>query len=75
MATKELKAKYGEGNTRHVVNRAIRAELLGGAALIEARTWFHKNQVRNKNDIVAVIDDAIFEMDNEIRRRYDMNQL
>lgn len=76
MATKDLKDKYGEGNTRSIINRAIRAEILGGGKLLDLRTWLHpRPESREKGHVVQVLDQILFDFENEIRRRYGMNEL
>lgn len=76
MATKDLKDKYGEGNTRTVINRAIRAEILGGERIIELRTWLHpRPDSREKLRAVQELDAVILDFENEIRRRYGMNPI
>lgn len=71
--TKRLKETYGEGKTRTIVNRAIRAEIPGGDGVLNARTILHKQGIQG--DAVAELDKALFDMENEIRRRFGMNQI
>jgi len=42
MTTMDLRGKYGEGRSRQVVNRAIRAECPGGPEALEALELLHK---------------------------------
>lgn len=75
--TKKLKDKYGEGKTRTIVNRAIRAEIPGGAQVLDARTELHKSPSNHKHDQSAIefLDAALLDMENEIRARYGMNSI
>ena len=71
--TKLLKDKYGEGKTRTIINRAIRAEIPGGAKVLDARTELHKQ--KNQSPAVQLLDQALFEFENQIRSRYGMKLL
>ena len=71
--TKSLKDKYGEGKTRTIINRAIRAEITGGGSVLDARTLLHQH--KEFGDVVAELEKALFAMENEIRIRYGMKIL
>ncbi len=76
MATKDLKDKYGEGKTRTIINRAIRAEIPGGAELLDLRTWLTpRPESKDKAHVIDILDQVLWIFDNEIRRRYGMNQI
>jgi hypothetical protein len=83
MPTLDLGAKYGRGNSRALINRAIRAELVGGDQCLTAldalaelrRKW----RERGWTDGLVEIEEALRRVDRlyatmraEIRRRYDM---
>jgi len=87
MATKELREKYGKSTAEQAVNAAIRAELPGGAALLDALEIAHKAAGRyqtggtSRGDdpaaatvgrVLAALRAAKGAMEDEIRRRYDM---
>ena len=69
MSTKDLKDKYGEGKTRGIINRAIRAEIPGGAKLLDLMDELSGRETFITRALVAIRD----EMDKEIRRRYGMS--
>lgn len=85
MPLKELRSAYGKtgGDPRQAINRAIRAELTGGAGILDLLPIVrHMAQVEGWKDAkgepspaamiyerVAAIAD---ELETEIRRRYEM---
>ncbi len=87
MATRDLREKYGSaGSARLIINRAIRAELPGGAEALDAAELFHQIVCRHgmyepgtrtptvaqvAHDRLAAILNA---MEAEIRRRYKIPQ-
>lgn len=79
MPLKDLKEKYGrQGKARQAINRAIRAELPGGHAALDAvekwhgachnRGWVEGVHLRAYVDLLEIVD----AMEDEIRRRYEM---
>jgi hypothetical protein len=89
MSLRDLRARYGKtsGSAREAVNRAIRAELPGGAETLDALELFHKivqrvgdtepgsgrpTVAQVAHDRLSTIADA---MEEEIRRRYGMPAL
>jgi hypothetical protein len=85
MGTRELKARYGtNGGTAAALNRAIRAEIPGGAETLDALELAHQIVSRTgelESDgrtptIAQVFHDRLSAianaMDAEVRRRYTM---
>jgi hypothetical protein len=82
MAMKELGAKYGKGSGRGLVNRAIRAELLGGDEALDALTAIHHAAQHAATDMVkcvaslsaahTLMSELVRKMSNEIARRYEL---
>lgn len=83
MPSRELGEKYGAGNSRALVNRAIRAELVGGDKCLDALTCLDQLKIkwtdRGWTEGLADIDTALSatrrlrdRMVAEIRRRYGM---
>lgn len=74
--TKSLKHRYGEGKTKTIINRAIREELAGGSEILDLREQVHLagDSIAGK-EMATKLNTVIFEMDNEIRRRYGMNEI
>ncbi len=68
MNTKDLKDKYGEGKTRGIINRAIRAEIPGGAELLDLMDRLSGTDTDITRSLVAIRQ----QMELEIRKRYDM---
>ncbi len=86
MPTRELREKYAAGNQRDAINRAIRAELPGGNAVLDLLELTHHAAQRlgwrepdGSSSLLCVIHErlcaAAAEMENEIRRRYGMPEL
>jgi hypothetical protein len=76
MATKDLREKYAASTTKQAINRAIRAELVGGAEALDAleRCNQFRRQWRTAETIGAVemVQAIVAAMEAEIRRRYEM---
>lgn len=83
MSTRDLALKYGRGNSRALVNRAIRAELVGGDHCLDAlnaldqlgRKWRDRGWTEGLADIeeaLARVHALRRQLAAEIRRRYDM---
>lgn len=81
MAASDLKAVYGKSSkTRHAINKAIRAELVGGNDALDcihplgrlARNLREKDLpgAERAIDAVNALDDVLREMQLEIMRRY-----
>jgi hypothetical protein len=79
----DLKAKYGGGNTRTTINRAIRAELAGGNECLDAvhaleqlrREWASRGFTEGMGDVEAALRHAgaVYErLKAEILDRYEM---
>lgn len=82
MSIRDLKEKYGGSKGRQVVNRAIRAEIIGGNEALDAVECLrrlHRLGVDRRypwaadataalNSVMAIVD----EMSEEIARRYDL---
>lgn len=83
MSTKDLAAVYGRGNSRALINRAIRAELVGGDHCLDALNaldqivfkFRERGWVEGLADAEAALSHARrlhASMSREIRRRYQM---
>lgn len=83
MSTRDLSAKYGRGNSRALVNRAIRAELVGGDLVLDSlnaldqlrQKWLDRGWVGGAAEIdtaLAAVHTLYARMRGEIRRRYGM---
>ena len=82
MAMKELGAKYGKGSGRGLVNRAIRAELLGGnealdalKAIHDAELHFASNPAKCAAELSrahTLVSELVRKLSNEIARRYEL---
>lgn len=83
MGMKELGEKYGKGNGRTLVNRAIRAELPGGNELLDVigLVWEAKQFLANGRadaaadkiaDANGKLNDGMQAMSAEIARRYEL---
>lgn len=76
MSTQDLRAKYEAGNTKQAINRAIRAELVGGPEALDALERI--NQLVRKHRVTETIEArscafaVVAAMEADIRRRYDM---
>lgn len=68
MSNQDLAAKYGTGNRARLINKAIRAELVGGNEALAALDRM-KLQGGPGLDLVRAIVEA---MAAEIRRRYGL---
>ena len=88
MSTRELRAKYGRtaGSSRAAINAAIRAELPGGAIVLDLCELTHHaaerlgwNDADGTPSLIRVLherlSEAANEMEAEIRRRYGMPPL
>lgn len=74
MAAEDLKRAYGDGNTKTILNRAIRAEFPGADELIELRTWLNaRPECPEKFRTCKVLDRYLTKLENQIRERYGMN--
>ena len=84
----DLKAKYGSSATRRVlVNRAIRAELPGGAAVLDAMQAAHglneallkryrdSSQCQQSQQVLDLLRTAANAMSDEIATRYGLEPL
>jgi hypothetical protein len=78
MATRELCDKYG-GNQKMAINRAIRAEIAHGGAILDAMTAYagllHRCGGRINEEVYNALATAADAMEAEIRRRYEMPPL
>lgn len=82
MPIRDLREKYGKGKGREVVNRAIRAELVGGDDCLDALQLMHRLTTRLKDRQIAGAADAQLALDAvrriseimaaEIAKRYDL---
>lgn len=83
MPTRDLAEKYGRGNSRALVNRAIRAELVGGDHCLDAlnaldqlrQKWRERGWTEGLADIEAAlrhVQSLDARLRAEIRRRYDI---
>ncbi len=70
MNTKDLKDKYG-GQQHIAINRCIRAELPGGARLLDLIARIAATHQEFTQELMLVRRD----MEAEVRRRYDMPPL
>jgi hypothetical protein len=86
MATQDLRKKYGNGKQQQVINAAIRAEIPGGAEVLDLMELTHHagqrlgwREADGRPSILQVIHDrlrvAAEAMESEIRRRYGMPAL
>ncbi|MGD9858233.1 MAG: hypothetical protein AB7U20_25105 [Planctomycetaceae bacterium] len=80
MSLKELRDRYGESvDEQQIIDRAIHAELPGGAEALDARVQL--DRLRRKSPgpdaeiAVQLIDEIIGAMDWEIRSRYKLEIL
>jgi hypothetical protein len=76
MGTKELREKYEASGTKQAINRAIRAELVGGDLVLDGMTRF-RDLVRTggsneAGEALEVLREIAAQMEAEIRRRYDL---
>lgn len=83
MPTRDLQAKYGRGNSRALINRAIRAELVGGDYCLDAlnsldqlkHQWKQRGWTKGLLEInraLAEVQKLYAYMRSEIRTRYGM---
>lgn len=83
MSTRDLAEKYGRGNSRHLINRAIRAELVGGDNCLDAlnaldqlkQQWVRRGWTEGLGEIETALSavHAVYALLRaEIRGRYDM---
>lgn len=76
MTVKDLKAKYG-GRAEQAINRAVRAEITGGARVLEELEYWsgqinlHGETGHAETAYIAFAEIAE-EMKNEVARRYGM---
>jgi hypothetical protein len=70
MSNQDLAAKYGSGNRARLINKAIRAELVGGNEALHAldRLRIHGGPA------LDLVRDIVEAMAAEIRRRYNIPQ-
>lgn len=78
MSLRELKDKYGNGNakTAQAFNRAIRAEIPGGSAVLDALDKIGRARWRYgrefSGEVFELLCKAREEMANEIATRYEL---
>lgn len=79
MGIRELKDRYGRKSNRQAVNAAVRAELVGGAAVIDLTAKIHRmlrrldeDQQKPVREIYDALKDIQGEMVEEIQRRYQI---
>lgn len=58
MSLRKLRDKYGDGKPRQVINRAIRAEMVGGDNLLDAMELVARLADRLKDRDLAGTDEA-----------------
>jgi hypothetical protein len=76
MSAEDLKNTYGKGNTKSVLNRAIRAEFPGTDELIELRTWLNaRPECPEKFRTCRVLDRYLRRCENAIREKFGMTQI
>lgn len=76
MAAEDLKEMYGKGNTRSVLNRAIRAEYPGADELIDLRTWLTaRPDSQEKYRTCQVLDRYLQTLENEVRAKFGMREV
>lgn len=76
MSAEDLKNVYGKGNTKSVLNRAIRAEFAGADELIELRTWLNaRPESPEKFRTCRVLDRYLQRLENVIRDKFGMGQI
>jgi hypothetical protein len=76
MSAEDLKNTYGKGNTKSVLNRAIRAEFPGTDELIELRTWLNaRPECPEKFRTCRVLDRYLRRCENAIREKFAMTQI
>lgn len=76
MTARDLKARYG-GNTKMAINRAVRAEIPGGARVLdELEYWSSQvnlhSETGHAETAFLAFSEIANEMKNEIARRYGM---
>lgn len=76
MSTKELREKYGASNARAAINRAIRAEIPGGAEALDVlERLHHRVQETASRDATFALDQVrlvMAAMEADIRQRYGL---
>lgn len=76
MSAEDLKNVYGNGSTRSVLNRAIRAEFPGTSELIDLRTWLNaRPDCPEKFKTCRVLDRYLRRCENSVRGKFGMAEI